>query len=88
MKKLAFITIATLLLSVAQAKCNSKSANVFSGAGSNASNHYVQGHYSKDLRYTHPYFKTNPDSTQLNNYNTKNNYNFHNGQTGKNLVSH
>jgi hypothetical protein len=54
----------------------------FYGTGSNSEDHQVQGHYNRNGTYVQPHYSTNPNSTQNDNYNTRGNYNYHNGQTG------
>lgn len=43
---------------------------------------YVNGHFRQDGTYVQPHYRTNPDSTRLNNYGTQGNFNPHTGQQG------
>ncbi|MBS0246699.1 MAG: hypothetical protein JSR61_08765 [Proteobacteria bacterium] len=53
------------------------------GTGSNSSSHYVQPHYNNNGGYTSGHYQTNPNSTTLDNYGTRGNYNPYTGQTGR-----
>ena len=52
------------------------------GYGSNSSNHYTQGYTRQDGTYVGGYHSTNPNSTQYDNYGTRNNYNPYSGAYG------
>jgi hypothetical protein len=43
---------------------------------------YVNGYYKKNGTYVNGYHRTHADSTRLNNYSTKGNYNPYTGQKG------
>lgn len=53
------------------------------GSGSNSRSHYVQPHVRSDGGFTDGHYRTNPNSTQMDNYETRGNYNPHNGQVGR-----
>lgn len=42
----------------------------------------VKGHIRSDGTYVAPHYRSNPDSTKLNNYSTQGNYNPYTGQQG------
>lgn len=52
------------------------------GTGSNPSSHYVHPHTNSNGTYTEGHYRTNPNHTQTDNYNTRGNYNPHNGEYG------
>jgi hypothetical protein len=52
------------------------------GTGSNPSSHSTKGYTKKDGTYVQPHHQTNPNNTQYDNYNTRGNYNPHNGNYG------
>jgi len=43
---------------------------------------YVQGHMRKDGTYVQPHYRTDPNSTRLDNYSTRGNVNPYTGQAG------
>ena len=47
-----------------------------------AGSHYTHGYTRKDGTYVTPHYSTNPDSTKLNNWSTKGNYNPYTGKAG------
>lgn len=52
------------------------------GTGSNSSSHYVGSYTNNNGTYVQPHYSTNPNNTQLDNYETRGNYNSHNGTYG------
>jgi hypothetical protein len=46
------------------------------------SSHYVRGYTTKNGTYVAPHYQTNPDSSLLNNWSTKGNYNPYTGKPG------
>jgi hypothetical protein len=46
------------------------------------SSHYVRGHVTKNGTYVAPHYQTNPDSSVLNNWSTRGNYNPYTGKAG------
>ena len=52
------------------------------GYGSNSESHYVQPHYNSNGTYTSGHYQTNSNSTQMDNYGTRGNYNPYTGATG------
>jgi hypothetical protein len=52
------------------------------GTGSNPNSHGVSGHLTNSGTYVQPHSSTNPNSTQLDNYGTRGNYNPHTGAYG------
>jgi hypothetical protein len=44
--------------------------------------HYVRGYVTKNGTYVAPHYQTNPDSSLLNNWSTKGNYNPYTGKAG------
>ncbi len=53
------------------------------GTGSNPSDHYVGGYTRNNGTYVEPHYQTNPNATQMDNYGTSGNYNYHTGTTGR-----
>ncbi|MDL0088780.1 hypothetical protein [Campylobacter gastrosuis] len=43
---------------------------------------YVNGYFKKDGTYVQPHYKSSRDSTTINNYSTKGNYNPYTGKQG------
>ena len=52
------------------------------GIGSNPSSTYVQPHVNSNGSYTGGHYRTTPNSTTLDNYGTRGNYNPYTGTTG------
>ena len=52
------------------------------GTGSNYNNNYVQPHTRSNGSYVGGHYRTNPNTTQSDNYDTSGNYNPYNGHTG------
>lgn len=53
------------------------------GTGSNSRSHMSSGYYNRDSgAYVQPHYRTNPNSTTLDNYGTRGNYNPYSGRTG------
>jgi hypothetical protein len=52
------------------------------GVGSNPNDHYVSGYTNNRGTYVEPHYQTNPNGTRLDNYETRGNYNPHNGTYG------
>ena len=52
------------------------------GTGSNPSSHGVQGYENREGTYVPPHYQTNPNGTQLDNYNTRGNVNPYTGAVG------
>lgn len=52
------------------------------GTGSSSQGHSVRGHYNSNGSYTEPHYRSNPNSTQLDNYSTRGNTNPYTGSTG------
>jgi hypothetical protein len=52
------------------------------GTGSNPRSNSVDGYYNNSGTYVQPHQRTNPNSTQYDNYGTRGNYNPYTGQTG------
>ena len=78
-------TVLTILLLAASA--GAASAQYEGSYGSNRSGGYRIGsnpnsHYVASGEYVQPHYRTNPNSTPLDNYGTSPNYNPHTGQTG------
>ena len=57
-------------------------AQSFYGTGSNSSSHGVQGYTRNDGSYVQPHYRTNPNSTQMDNYGTRGNSNPYTGSYG------
>jgi hypothetical protein len=55
------------------------------GSGSNPNSHYVAPNIRSDGAYVRGHYRTNPNSTQLDNFGTRGNYNPYTGQTGTRL---
>jgi hypothetical protein len=53
-----------------------------SGTGSNPSSHYVAPHINSNGSVTSGHYQTNPNNTQLDNYNTRGNVNPYTGAVG------
>lgn len=79
MLRIAVIALAAFALAVSPAFAKGGGAR---GTGSNPSSHSVKGYTKKDGTTVAPHHQTNPNDTQRDNYNTRGNYNPHNGQTG------
>lgn len=47
-----------------------------------AQSHSVKGHYRSDGTYVQPHYRSNANSTKLDNYSTEGNYNPYNGKSG------
>ena len=54
-----------------------------SGTGSNPQNHFVQPRFNNNGSYTGGHYRTNPNSTTLDNYGTRGNYNPNTGSYGR-----
>jgi hypothetical protein len=52
------------------------------GTGSNSQSHSTQGYTTSRGTYVQPHTSTNPNSTTLDNYGTRGNYNPNNGSFG------
>ena len=52
------------------------------GTGSNPSAHPVAPYETRNGTYVQPHMQTNPNNTQLDNFNTRGNVNPYNGQVG------
>lgn len=52
------------------------------GTGSNPNSHSVDGYTNNRGTYVEPHQRTNPNSTQYDNYGTRGNYNPHTGSYG------
>jgi hypothetical protein len=52
------------------------------GIGSNPNSNYVRPHVQRDGDYVPGHYRTNPNSTTLDNYSTKPNYNPYTGNFG------
>ena len=52
------------------------------GTGSNPSSVYHRGYTTQSGTYVQPHYQTAPNSTQLDNYGTRGNYNPYTGQYG------
>lgn len=53
------------------------------GTGSNSQSHSTSGYYNRSSgSYVQPHYQTNPNSTTLDNYGTRGNYNPHSGSYG------
>ncbi len=81
------ITLAALLLSLSPAVAQlygtpQPYGTGLYGTGSNPNSHYVQPHFNSNGTYTQGHYQTNPNHTQLDNYNTRGNYNPYTGQFG------
>lgn len=57
-------------------------AQGYYGSGSNSSSHGVQGYTRSDGSYVQPHHRTNPNSTQMDNYGTRGNSNPYTGAYG------
>jgi hypothetical protein len=51
-------------------------------AGAAQADTYVNGYVRRDGTYVRPHYRTDPDSTKLNNYSTQGNVNPYTGQRG------
>jgi hypothetical protein len=72
-----------LVISVALGlSASAASAQYRYGTGSNSSSHSVSGYINPQGSYVSPHRATNPNSTQLDNYSTRGNYNPHTGTIG------
>ena len=75
--------IALLLATVSAASAQYIQTNPYAyGTGSNPNSHAVQGYTTHNGTYVAPHVQTNPNNTQLDNYNTRGNLNPYNGQIG------
>lgn len=52
------------------------------GTGSNSQSHSIGGYTTNRGTYVQPHTATNPNSTTMDNYGTRGNYNPNNGHTG------
>ena len=52
------------------------------GTGSNPSAHLDNGYATRQGTYVAPHYQTDPNGTQLDNYQSRGNYNPYTGQTG------
>lgn len=52
------------------------------GSGSNSRSNSVDGYHTNRGTYVQPHQRTNPNNTQLDNYNSRGNYNPHSGSYG------
>lgn len=52
------------------------------GTGSNSQSHSVGGYTTSRGTYVQPHQSTNPNSTQMDNYGSRGNYNSYTGRTG------
>lgn len=85
------ICVAALLLTAGAANAqyygstrnNSFGSTGSYGTGSNPNSHYVAPSTSQQGTYNPGHYQTNPNSTTLDNYGTRGNFNPHNGQTGR-----
>jgi len=48
-----------------------------------AQSHSVKGHYRSDGTYVQPHYRSNANSTKLDNYSTQRNYNPYNGKSAE-----
>ena len=78
------LIIAMLVAStgIAMAQSNPYGRGFGYGTGSNPSNTYVRPSINSQGTYTGGHYRTTPNSTQLDNYNTRGNYNPYTGRTG------
>jgi len=73
--KIAFISLILL------GSMDSASAQLY-GTGSNSQSSYVNGYTNSNGNYVQGYQRTNPNSTTLDNYGTRGNYNPYTGSYG------
>ncbi len=52
------------------------------GTGSNSSDHYVNGHTTSRGTQVDGHYRTNPNNTQMDNFGSRGNYNYHNNSYG------
>ena len=79
--KTLIMSATILLASSAIASAQSQYGNQY-GTGSNPNSHATQGYSTNHGTYVAPHYQTNPNSTTLDNYGTRGNYNPNNGRTG------
>lgn len=65
---------------------HSSSRGYLSGTGSNSSSHSSSGYRNHSGTYVAPYHATNPNSTRMDNYEARGNYNPYKGTYGNRLV--
>lgn len=80
--KLAFIATVTLIISASAASAQYGSSNRAYGIGSNPSSTYVQPYINRNGTIVDGHYRTTPNGNTLDNFNTRPNYNPHNGRTG------
>jgi len=80
MKKWVLVIGATILMTAA-AQAQYRGYGSY-GTGSNSQSHSVDGYTTSRGTYIQPHTSTNPNSTQMDNYSTRGNYNPHNGMYG------
>lgn len=85
MKKIAVAAISILLSTSAIAR---GSYYHLSGTGSSYSHNHVSGYTRSNGSHVNSYERTGRNSTQLDNYSTKGNYNPYTGRTGTKYVTH
>ena len=85
MKKTVIALLAIVLSASAVAR---GSYYHLSGTGSNYSHRLSSGYMKSNGTYVHSYERTTRNSTQLDNYGTKGNYNPYSGKTGHRYATH
>lgn len=81
MKRLIF-AVAAIIAAVGGASAQYVQPYSGYGTGSNPSSIYHQGYTTRSGTYVQPHYQTAPNSTQMDNYGTRGNFNPHNGQYG------
>jgi hypothetical protein len=84
---LVVFVLAVSVFAAAQHQHRSSGSGM-SGTGSKSSSEGVHGYVKRNGTYVAPYHRTTRDSTQLNNYETKRNYNPYTSKVGKKPASH
>jgi hypothetical protein len=71
-----------IVLILAACSLSWPAAAQYYGSGSNPSAHGVQGYTNNNGTYVQPHMQTNPNSTQMDNFSTRGNYNPYTGAYG------
>lgn len=82
MKRVIFAALLVMATVPASAQYYQRGGQNNYGTGSNSNSHYVQPHYNNNGSYVGGHYRTNPNSTQSDNYGASGNYNPHNGTYG------
>jgi hypothetical protein len=80
MKRMAYMFAAFIILSVVSSAWWVSDA--LARGGSRGGNTHVGGHTRRDGTYVQPHYRTNPNSSRMDNYSTRGNVNPYTGKSG------